>query len=318
VRLGWPSKTRVDNDRDGEESRFPRGKAQPDFLCVGAQKGGTSWLYQQLDAHPDFWMPPLKELHYFNELGRVKRTDPARHKDERDGWFLNRLTTLSARSYIDLENYGRLFEWKGMLISGDITPAYSMLSDEIIQEIVSYFPELKVIFLARDPVERAWSQLSMGVRLGMIKPFDATDADAVIQNVLKPGVVLRSYPSKIAGRWRRAVRSDLFQVYFFDDLKENPAELRHRVLNFLGADPAKTTGPVSANRNSDADKKKLRLSEQVRSRLGLFFKKELKACAEELGGRAKHWPARYGFSLIWLLLDLVDDIDLCVVADWLT
>ena len=34
----------------------------PDFLCVGAQKGGTRWLYDQLQLHPDFWMPPVKEL----------------------------------------------------------------------------------------------------------------------------------------------------------------------------------------------------------------------------------------------------------------
>jgi hypothetical protein len=63
---------------------------------------------------------------------------------------------------VDLENYGRLFELKGSLPSGDISPAYSMLNDEIIERVVNYFPNLKVIFLARDPVERAWSQLSMG------------------------------------------------------------------------------------------------------------------------------------------------------------
>ena len=46
-------------------------------------------------------------------------------------------------------------EYRGL--SGDISPAYSTLSDEIIQRVVNYFPNLKVIFLARDPVERAWS-----------------------------------------------------------------------------------------------------------------------------------------------------------------
>ena len=43
--------------------------AGPDFICIGAQKAGTTWLYWQLAAHPDFWMPPRKEIHYFNERG---------------------------------------------------------------------------------------------------------------------------------------------------------------------------------------------------------------------------------------------------------
>ncbi|TMP95486.1 MAG: sulfotransferase domain-containing protein [Verrucomicrobia bacterium] len=136
----WPFKVRVAHDRDKQESGFARGAARPDFLCVGAQKGGTTWLYQQLDAHPDFWMPPRKELHYFDELSRTKRAFPPRRRDARDLWFLERIASLSARSYIDLDNYARLFEPKASLLSGDITPAYSMLNDEIIQRIVDHFP----------------------------------------------------------------------------------------------------------------------------------------------------------------------------------
>ena len=45
--------------------------AGPNFLCIGAQKAGTGWLYEQLRSHSDFWMPPLKELHYFDRLGRA-------------------------------------------------------------------------------------------------------------------------------------------------------------------------------------------------------------------------------------------------------
>jgi|SRR5437899_7635719 len=65
-----------------------------------------------------------------------------------------------------------------------------MLNDEIIERVVAYFPNAKVIFLAGDPVERAWSQLSMGVRLRMISSFDATDVDEVLRNLLHPGVLL--------------------------------------------------------------------------------------------------------------------------------
>jgi hypothetical protein len=307
------------NGHRGENGdQFAHGKAEPDFLGIGAQKAGTGWLFRQLGSHPDFWMPPVKELHYFNLLGRKKRKNPPRCHDDRDAWFVRNLTNLGAQSHIDVDNYARLFKAKGSLISGDITPAYSMLNDEIIQNIVDRFPELKVIFLARDPVDRAWSQLSMAMRVGHLKAFDPDNVDDVIRNLLNPEVLQRSYPSKIVARWRRYVHPDRFRVYFFDDLEENPAKVKCSILRFLGADPEKSKTGLSADCHRDAGRKRLQLSERVQSRLGQFFKKELKACADQLGGRAKLWPARYGFSLIWLLLDFVDDIDLCVVADWIT
>ena len=87
------------------------------------------------------------------------------------------MKTLSAQSQIDLPMYAALFEPKSSLISGDITPGYSTLPDEIVGKIVGHFPNLKVIFIARDPVERAWSQLSMWVRHGLINRSDLNDAD---------------------------------------------------------------------------------------------------------------------------------------------
>jgi len=138
--------------------------------------------------------------------------------------FLDAMESLYAHAEIDLKGYTQLFSSKGALLSGDITPGYSLLQDEIIERIVGWFPDLKVIFLARDPVERAWSHLSMWVRHKTIAPFDLTDVDEVTRNLLRPEVLVRSHPSKIVARWRRYVCPELFRVYFFDDLKRNPVE----------------------------------------------------------------------------------------------
>src|SRR5256885_13616443 len=147
----WPLISRNGDHRNGGNCQTKRlngfaGDACPDFLCVGAQKAGTSWLYRQLERHPDFWMPPVKELHYFDELSRIPAVACARPRGDRDRRFLENIKDLSARSHLDLEDYARLFEPKGSLLSGDITPAYSMLSDEGIERIVDRFPNLKVIF----------------------------------------------------------------------------------------------------------------------------------------------------------------------------
>jgi sulfotransferase family protein len=321
MRLMWPFKSRNGNHRNGDDRHGGRlngltGDACPDFLCVGAQKAGTSWLFHQLTLHSDFWMPPMKELHYFDSLGRVKRNKPPRCKDERDQWFLARLAELSALPYIDLQIYSELFAAKKTLLSGDITPGYSTLNDELIERIIGYFPNLKVIFLARDPVDRAWSQLSMDVRDQNIAPFDSTNADEVLRYLLSPGVFFRSHPSKIVRRWRRYVHPDCFRVHFFDDLKVNPAGLRRSILSFLGANPDKPSGPLKPDYNGQAGKEKLPWTDKVRSRVAQFFEEELKACATELGGPAKRWPSRYGFSLLIFFWELADYFDIFFWCDW--
>src|SRR5438128_829855 len=166
----------------------------PDFICIGAQKAGTGWLYQQLRHHPDFWMPPLKELHYFDRVvssdamgpsrslrlvrNEAERLRIARERavNERDHEFLQKFEQLSTAKSFDLQRYADLFRSKGELLAGDITPGYSTLEESVIQNIAARL-SLKVMFIARDPVERAWSQLSMYVRRGLIEPFKADDLE---------------------------------------------------------------------------------------------------------------------------------------------
>ena len=318
MRWSWPFNGRAGNGRQRNGNGSNVDTARPDFLCVGVHKGGTTWLYQQLDSHADFWMPHLKELHYFDQLSRVQRPSSPRCRDERDRRFLESINSLSAKPYIDFEHYAQLFEPKGSLLSGDISPNYSTLRNKIVRQIVRYFPKLKVIFLARDPVERVWSHLSMEVHYHQIEAFDVSDIDEVNRNLLRRGLLLRSYPSAVVARWKRYVDPDRFRIYFFDDLQRNPTELRRSILSFLGADPDKPVSRVPGD-NSWGSMEKLPLTDKVRSHLAQFFKKELKTCAARLGGAARDWPARYGFSLLLFVWDLLDDsIDLFFWCDWIS
>jgi Sulfotransferase family len=287
------------------------GKVQdgPDFICIGAQKAGTGWLYEQLRHHPDFWMPPLKELHYFDRLfcpGSPRRTLPLARKqaerikiaheravNESDRDFLNRFEQLCSQQSLELEDYANLFEPKRELLAGDITPGYSTLDEPTIQKIVGRFAATKIIFIARDPVERAWSQLSMYVRRGLIEPFEPDDFDRISEHLKRPEIQARSYPTQIVRRWRAQVSPDLFQLYFFDDLKRDPARLRGSIIVFLGGDPEKPSGTLPADFNAKATKQKLPLTARARAHLARFFEGELQACADELGGSAMSWLKRY-------------------------
>src|SRR5581483_8337226 len=126
----------------------------PDFICIGAQKAGTGWLYEQLRAHPDFWMPPIKELHYFDRGTRTPRPGTGNRfkealqevRDERDEIFLHKAAEVFADEKISPEKYAALFESRGNCLSGDITPGYSTLTDEGVSVIARSFPESEIIF----------------------------------------------------------------------------------------------------------------------------------------------------------------------------
>ncbi len=236
----------------------------------------------------------LKELHYFDQLSRVQRSSSSRRRDERDIRFLESINSLSAKPHIDLEHYARLFEAKGPLLSGDISPNYSTLSKEVIRQIAGYFPNLKVIFLARDPVERLWSHLSMEVRYHQIEAFDVTDIDEVNRNVLRRCSCART-PAQSSRDGNVTFIQTGFAFISLMTCKEIRLNCGVPVLDFLGADPDKAASRVTADYNSWAGMEKLLLTDKVRSHLAQFFKKELKTCAARLGGPARDWPARYGF-----------------------
>jgi hypothetical protein len=294
VQFVWPYKRRL--SCYAPASKF-ECDARPDFLCVGAQKAGTTWLYHQLNSHPSFWMPPLKELHYFDQMSRSRHPDPSSWRsvplrDGRDQFFVEAMDALCATPFIDRRHYGQLFAPKGELLSGDITPLYGALPEEIIAAIIDYFPELKIIFIARDPVERAWSALSMGVKFGGLSVFDPTNQDVITQHLLHPDIIMRSFPSVTVARWRRYVPAEQMRIYFFDNLERDPSRTRAEVIRFLGADPTKAR--AQSEQKINEDKNKLPLTEEMRNHIARFFAHELKACASELGGAAAEWPARYG------------------------
>jgi len=114
----------------------------PDFLGIGAAKTGTSWLWKNLKRHRDIWTPKSKEIHFFDR--RIE----------------NRLFPLIPNELEAKIRYSSFF-LRGKLmgkLTGEVTPAYAILPEEKIKLINSWMPDVKIIFIMRDPVLRAWSQ----------------------------------------------------------------------------------------------------------------------------------------------------------------
>ncbi len=115
-----------------------KSKPKPHFLGIGAQKGGTTTLYQILKPHPEVFLPDNKEIHYF--------TKSYNHGED---WYTNQFEKAQP---------GQL--------RGEITPYY-LFHEEVPKRIHIFKSDIKLIILLRDPVERSLSQYFHSVRLGL-------------------------------------------------------------------------------------------------------------------------------------------------------
>ena len=278
----------------------------PDFLGIGSQKGGTGWLRDHLAPHPSVWLPPMGELHYFD--GRfasraerlrtrldgllAKRVIGARRKvDARDVAFMRHAVTYTGGP-IDVAWYAQLFAPKGAAISGDITPAYSTLQDDMVASIARAFPTLKIVFLIRDPVDRFWSQLAMRIR-NSGATFDPDDWAAVEAFLVSPEFALRSFPTQTAARWRRFFGPEQNFIGQFEDLQARADWLLGQIQDFLGLEPA-TLKELAPDYDRKAGAWKPPMSPAIRARLAEHFSDELRRCAQEFGGHAAEWAPKYG------------------------
>jgi hypothetical protein len=276
------------------------------------QKAGTSWLFDQLQHHADFWMPPVKELHYFDKefpdrklartieradksldkLGAIRERANVRPIDDRDlGFFAD----VKAHSGVEpnLESYGELFRHKGELLSGDITPALCTLPERKIAEITAAFPETRVVLLLRDPVDRAWSQISMSFRREKFKSSWLSKADKFQRFLESREMESRSFPTRIFERWAKVIPASKLRYFFFDELNSNPDGLRSDIISFVGGDPSKSS-ELTPDFNRKSDREKLDMTDLVRDLLVRHFAGELRDCARTFGGPARSWLTKYG------------------------
>jgi Sulfotransferase domain len=106
----------------------------PDFMIVGAQKAGTTALYEYLSQHPQIQPTKEKELHYFNCDARYKN---------------------------GIEFYRSFFQpVVESKLAFDASPGY-LHNPEAPGRIYAHNPDVKIIILLRDPVERAYSAWNM-------------------------------------------------------------------------------------------------------------------------------------------------------------
>lgn len=225
------------------------GGEGPDFLVVGAQRAGTTWLHRVLRQHPALWLPPVKELHYFDKP-EIRRTILNAHERRRVG--LKRLRSLDPwllRFWLGRRDdrwYASLFaaaRARG-LVTGEITPAYATLPVPVLRRIAALNPSLRLVFIMRDPVDRAWSAVHNAARKG---DPSAAQVETAIARAREPGVVARSAYADAIERIEGVFGPERLLCCFFEDLRDRPAALTAELLRFLGVEPLPLALPPAVN-----------------------------------------------------------------------
>jgi hypothetical protein len=214
-------------------------------------KGGTTWLFENLRRHPAIWLPPVKELGWFNLRHGSEQGEPGNPARIRDRARLGQEKLLAAppgpdqarllACYDDLQRepadedwYRRLFAHRRAgEVSGDVSPTYALLPPAGIAAALEMNPRLKVLALLRDPAERAFSH--------MVMHAGEPPAEAQLRRMMDgPRWPLYAFHSDYAmwlGRWAAAVGRDRLHIETQDRIGAAPQEVLARICAVLGIAP---------------------------------------------------------------------------------
>jgi Sulfotransferase family len=197
----------------------------PNFLIVGAQKAGTTSLHYYLKQHPQIYMSPRKEPHFFEGM----------HWDfYRPGRIMPPVT--------DLADYQALFEGvtdEKAIGEASASYLYSPKAPTLIKRAI---PDARLIAILRNPADRAYSNFLHCVRGRRESIVDFAEALRIEEERIKDNWgPLWHYKQKgfyyaQVKRYLDTFGRELFKVWLYEDLRTQPLDVLRDVLEFLEVD----------------------------------------------------------------------------------
>ena len=232
-----------------------------DFLGIGAQKAGTSWLYEALALHPQLRFPAGKEVHFWD-----------------------------AQRAQGLEWYRALFPTQPPQVkSGEITPAYGFLSPDVIREIREFNPALRMVYLLRNPIERAWSSALMALGKAELT-FDEASDQWFVDHFHSRGSLARGDYEACLRNWRGVFGAEAVLWLRHERIADEPLELLGAICRHLDVDPdfyARTRPALLTERVYPGPGHPLR--ESLLPGLRALYRPQIARLAEYLGDDLEAW-----------------------------
>lgn len=235
-----------------------QNRVRPSFLVIGAQKSGTTALYDYLCLHPQITAAYQKETKYFDLY-------PNKSKE----WY-----------------YGFFPKQKDGIISGEATPDY-FFDSAVPERIHNLFPDIKLILILRDPVERAISHFNYNKDRGIehlslseaIKEEEIRiDKNGHLPVELDSGFTSsykREYSYIQRGKyinqlnqWLKYFNQNQFFICSTESLKSNPDILLKKIFAFLDI----KNHSIETTLKSNVSKSSFSLSEEDSNQIKEIFK----------------------------------------------
>lgn len=178
----------------------------PSFLGIGAVKSGTTWFHHNLIHHPDLWLPDRKEIHYF-----------------------------CCGLHRSSASYAQDFAAGGDRMVGEITPRYASMPPSRVRIVRRLLPDVRLVLLLRNPIDRAWSHAVMKLSRERGVPIGQVPDAQIVEHLTGPvSRACGDYPA-ILDTWLSVFDDDQLLVAFYDDIAAAPKDLFRRVLDHIGA-----------------------------------------------------------------------------------
>jgi len=288
--------------------KIPVVNTLPDFLGIGGARCGSTWLYENLQKHSEIWMPPRKEIHYFDrspsypspnwlaESNPLKRLFGKSSNSRKFRYHLIKafgadIIKNRSRLFWDINYYFRHVNdaWYASLflpgknkVKGECTPAYSILRSSDVARIKKIMPQLKIIYLLRNPIDRTWSQLR--------KNRQAILSQEKIKQIINTNdVALRNDYFRTIRVWREHFSNNQIFIGFYDDIINKPNELLTNIYNFLEVKVNQNikSAKLAYKRVNEAPKKNI--PDEIKVYLAEKLLLYIKDLSETFGGPAKKW-----------------------------
>lgn len=247
----------------------------PDFIIAGAQKSGTTSLYNYLIQHPDVKPSLFKEVHFFDV-----------NYSQGINWY---------RAF-----FPECSEESPAQITGEASPYY-MFHPLVADRMQEQIPEVKLLFLLRDPIERAYSHYQHNRRKGRepLSFYQAVNREEkrlkgekyrVQQGTGNVSLAHRHYSYKSRGRYLEQIERfdqkfdrDQMLVLFSQELLSRPDETMEKVFSFLDLSPE----DLDYQLHNQGDYKEI--SDKSRSYLEDYFKSHNRNLFNYLDRKCNSW-----------------------------
>lgn len=212
----------------------------PNLLIVGAPKCGTTAMWRYLGQHPDIWMCPKKDLHFFGS----------------DLEFQN-------RDRLGKSVYLSHFKANEESVVGEASVWY-LLSTKAAEEIHAFDPKMKIIIMLRDPVKTIYAHYTQMLFNGLgdenVLDFESAlnlESKRKRGEALPPNTPLRqalfyrevvSFAVQVQ-RFQNHFKPNQVHIVLQDDLVADTAKVVSETFSFLGVDPTHKIDTKAINRH---------------------------------------------------------------------